>query len=190
MTPPAPPATPSAPSLVGPANGATLPQPVTLDWTDVNAATSYRIQIDDSSTFSVPLVVDQTVVVSQLTAGTLASRQHWWRVRGVNSAGTAGPWSAVRRFTPQSTPSPPGQPATLTVTATGRSGARITSSPAGIDVTVGGSGSASFATGAQITLSVTTGKAIWSGACSSGGNKARSCTLTLTGTAALTANVQ
>jgi len=32
--------------------------------------------------------------------------------------------------------------------------------------------------------------AIWSGACSSGGNKAKTCTLTLTGNASVSANVQ
>jgi hypothetical protein len=31
---------------------------------------------------------------------------------------------------------------------------------------------------------------IWSGACSSGGNKTRSCTFTLNGNASVTANVQ
>ena len=80
---------------------------------------------------------------------------------------------------------------TLTVTATGRSGERVTSSPAGISVNVGTSGSASFAAGTSITLSVSNGRdAIWSGACSSGGNKQRSCTFTLNGTASVTANVQ
>ncbi len=281
----APPTTPSAPSLVSPAQNATPAQPVTLDWTDVSGATSYRIQIDDSSSFSTPLVLDRTQAASLLTAPTLATRQHWWRVRGINSAGTAGAWSSVRRFTPQgvatapslssvsvspasvtggassqgtltltsaapaggfavslassgpaatvptgvsvaqgatsttfaistsgvttSTPvtitasaggltrtatltvTPPGQAATLTVTATGRSGERITSSPTGINVNVGNSGSASFATGTAITLSVTDGRdAVWSGACSSGGNKRRTCTFTLSGNATVTANVQ
>ena len=37
--------------------------------------------------------------------------------------------------------------AALTVTATGRSGERVTSSPAGISVATGSSGSASFTTG-------------------------------------------
>lgn len=79
----------------------------------------------------------------------------------------------------------------LTVSATGRSGERITSSPAGISVTVGSTGSASFATGTAITLSVASGRdAIWSGACSSGGSKARSCTFTINGAAAVTGNVQ
>jgi hypothetical protein len=282
----APPATPAAPTLVSPAQGATTAQPVTFDWSDVSAAASYRIQIDDSSAFSSPLVADQTVTASQFTASTLAVQQHWWRVRGVNSAGTAGAWSTVRSFTPQGTASaptlsaisaapasvtggtaaqgtvtltspapaggfsvtlssgnpgaasvpasvavaqgatsasfaisttavttstpvtisatagtvtrtatltvnPPGQAATLTVTATGRSGSRITSSPAGISVTVGSTGSASFSTGTTITLSVSNGRdAIWSGACSSGGRKVRTCTFTLQGNAAVTGNVQ
>lgn len=81
--------------------------------------------------------------------------------------------------------------ATLTVSATGRSGERITSSPAGISVNVGSTGSASFNTGTSITLSVSNGRdAIWSGACSSGGNKTRTCTFTLNANASVSANVQ
>ena len=96
----APPPTPSAPTLLSPAQDATPAQPVAFDWTDVSAATSYRIQIDDSNNFSAPLVVDRVVTASQFTASTLnAGRQYWWRVRGINSAGTAGAWSSVRRFT-------------------------------------------------------------------------------------------
>ena len=89
------------------------------------------------------------------------------------------------------TVTPPGQTATLTVTATGRSGERVTSSPAGINVSVGSTGSASFAAGTSITLTVSNGRdAVWSGGCSSGGNKVKSCTFTLTGTASVTADVQ
>ena len=94
------PVIPAAPTLLSPAQDATPTQPVAFDWTDVSAATSYRIQVDDSNNFSAPLVVDRVVASSQFTAGTLnAGRQHWWRVRGINSAGTAGAWSSVRRFT-------------------------------------------------------------------------------------------
>lgn len=379
-----PPATPAAPTLLSPAQDATPAQPVFLDWTDVSAAASYRIQIDDSSTFSIPIVVDRTVTASQFTAPTLAAVRHWWRVQGINSAGTAGAWSSVRRFTPQtsataptlsaitlsptsvvgggtssatatltsaapaggavvtlssstttatvpasvtvasgatsatftvntttvtastpvtitgtfggvtrsatltvtppaasaslsavsvnpttvtggtssqgtvtltsaapaggfavalsssntatatvaasvvvaqgtsiatfaittnavatSTPvtitasaagvartaalsvTAPAQAATLTVTATGRSGERITSSPAGINVIVGGTGSATFATGTVITLSATNGRdVVWSGACSSAGNKTKTCSFTLNGAATVTGNVQ
>ena len=88
-------------------------------------------------------------------------------------------------------PGPPGQGATLTVTASGRSGERVTSSPAGINVAVGSTGSASFATGTSITLSVSNGRdAVWSGACSSGGNETKTCTFTLTGAASVKADVQ
>jgi hypothetical protein len=56
---------------------------------------------------------------------------------------------------------------------------------------VGCTGSASFNVGTSITLSVTNGReAIWSGACSSGGNKRRTCSFTLNANASVTANVQ
>jgi len=83
------------------------------------------------------------------------------------------------------------QTATLTVTASGRSGESVRSTPSGLTVAVGTTGSATFASGTSITLSVTNGRdAIWSGACSSGGNKQKSCTFTLTGNASVSANVR
>jgi hypothetical protein len=86
---------------------------------------------------------------------------------------------------------PPASTATLTVTAQGRGGERVTSSPAGINVAVGSTGSAPFGVGTSITLSATNGRdAIWSGACSSGGNKTRTCTFTLNGNASVTGNIQ
>jgi len=89
------------------------------------------------------------------------------------------------------TVTPPAQTAILTLTATGRSGERITSSPAGLDVPVGSTGLASFPSGTAITLSATNGRdVVWSGACSSGGNKTRSCRFTITGNAAVSGNVQ
>ena len=281
-----PPPTPSAPTLVSPANGATVAQPVTLDWNNVTNATSYEVQVDNSSTIAAPFVANPTVSVSQVTLSGLPAQQLWWRVRARNSAGVFGPFSSTRRFTPQAAPAPaslsavsvnpssvtggngstgtvtltsgapsggavvslsssntavasvpasvavnagatsatfavstsavgtstpvtvtgvyagvtrtttltvnpPGQTATLTVTATGRSGERVTSSPAGISVNVGSTGSASFNVGTSITLSVTNSRdAIWSGACSSGGNKTKTCTFTLNGNASVTANVQ
>ena len=378
----APPATLSAPTLLSPANGATVAQPVTLDWADLDGAVNYRVQIDDSSSFTSPLTVDQTVFGSQFTAPTLPTRQHWWRVRGTNSAGTAGPFSVVRSFTPTALPppaapilrtpvdgatpaqpvafdwdavsgavnyriqiddssnfaspvvdttndasaftaptlaatqhwwrvlainsagtagpfstvwsltpqgsapppaaslnsvalnptsvtgggasqgsvtltsaaptggavvalssnatvatvpasvtvaagatsatftattsapatstvatisaalagvtrtatltvNPPGGTATLTVTASGRGGERVLSNPAGINVAVGSSQSASFSTGTSITMSASNGRdVIWSGACSSGGQKTRTCTFTFNAAGSISANVQ
>jgi trimeric autotransporter adhesin len=379
-----PPPVPAAPTLVSPANRATVAQPVTLNWNDVANATSYEVQVDNSSTISAPFVANPTVTLSQATLSGLPAQQLWWRVRARNAAGVSGPFSSTRRFTPQAaagaaslssvtanpssvvgpasatgtvtltagaptggalvtltssnpgvasvpgsvtvaagattatfnvttttvaantgvtitgtysgvtrtatltitpapppaslsavalnpasvtggasstgtvtltsaapaggitvtlssntgaatvpatvtvaagattatftvttatvstatvstitaayngvtrsatvTVNPPAASATLTVTATGRSGERVTSSPAGINVPVGSTGSASFAANTSITLSVTNGRdAIWSGACSSGGDKTRTCTFTITGSATVAANVQ
>jgi hypothetical protein len=89
------------------------------------------------------------------------------------------------------TVTPPGQNATLTVTATGRGGERVTSSPAGVNVAVGSTGSAAFPVGTRVTLSATNQRdVIWSGACSSGGQKVKICAFTLNGPAGVTANVQ
>jgi hypothetical protein len=379
--------TPAAPTLLSPAADARPAQPVNFDWSDVAGATSYEIQVDDSSTISAPFRANQVVSVSQVSIGGLPAQRLWWRVRAKNSAGVFGPFSSTRRFEPQAaaavaslsavsvnptsvvgptsssgiasltaaapaggavvalassnpavaavpasvtvaagassasfsvttsavgvntsvtltgtyngtsragtltvtpvaapppaaslntlalnpgsvtgggtsqgsvtltsaapaggalvtlsdnstaaavpasvtvpagatsasftvtttqvtattaaaisavlagvtrtatlTVNPPGTNATLTVSASGRSGERVTSNPAGISVSVGGSGSAAFPTGTAITLSVSNGRdAIWSGACSSGGNKTRTCTLTLNGNASVSASVQ
>ena len=280
------PAGPAAPSLLSPANGATTAQTVTLDWGDVATATSYEVQVDDTSTISAPFVANPTVTASQVTLTGLPAQSLWWRVRARNAAGVFGPFSSTWRFIPQApagvaslsavsvnpssvaggsgstgtatlsaaapaggivvslassnpavatvpasvtvaagatsatfpaatsgvaastavtisasyngvtktavlTVTPPAQAATLSVTASGRSGERVTSSPVGINVSVGSTGTASFNTGTSITLSVTNGRdAIWSGACSSGGSKAKACTFTITGNASVTANVQ
>ena len=78
-----------------------------------------------------------------------------------------------------------------TPTATGRAGESVRSTPAGLNVPVGTTGSASFAVGTSITLSVTDGRSvIWSGVCSSGGIKTPSCTFTLNAASSETANVQ
>ena len=67
----------------------------------------------------------------------------------------------------------------------------MTSSPSGINVAVGSTGSASFAAGTKLTLSATNGRdVVWSGACSTGGNKTKTCTFTLNGNASVSANVQ
>jgi len=88
-------------------------------------------------------------------------------------------------------PPPPPQTVTLTVTATGRSGERVISTPTGINVRVGSSGAAPFNAGTSMTLSVSNNRdAVWSGACSSSGQKRRNCSYTLNANSAVTANVQ
>jgi hypothetical protein len=79
----------------------------------------------------------------------------------------------------------------LAVTAGGRSGERVVSNPTGLSVATGSTGSAQLAPGTAVTLSVASGRdAIWGGACSSGGAKTRTCTLTLNANSSVTANVQ
>jgi hypothetical protein len=79
----------------------------------------------------------------------------------------------------------------LAVTAGGRSGERVVSNPTGLSVATGSTGSAQFAPGTAVTLSVASGRdAIWGGSCSSGGAKTRTCTLTLNANSSVTANVQ
>ncbi len=111
-TPTAPPAVPAAPTLVSPANASSQPQPITFDWSDTTSATSYEIQIDDSSSFTAPLVRDQTVTASEYSTTSLPTTTHFWRVRGINIAGVAGSFSATRSFTPQAAP-PTAQLSTL-----------------------------------------------------------------------------
>ena len=124
---------------------------------------------------------------------------------GATSATFAATTSAVNASTPVTitaahkdltrtatlTVNPQAQGATLTVTAAGRGGENVFSNPSGLNVAVGSTGSGTFAGGTRITLSISNGRdAIWSGACSSGGNKTRTCAFTLNGNASVTANVQ
>jgi len=94
--------------------------------------------------------------------------------------------TATLTVTPQA---PPPQTASLTLSVSGRSGVRVTSAPAGLNVVSGSSGSASFNVGTSITLTVGSGRqAVFSGACSK--SKSSSCTFTLNANASVTANVQ
>ncbi len=88
-------------------------------------------------------------------------------------------------------PPPPQTTMSLGVTAGGRSGESIISSPAGLNVPTGTTAVAQFQPNTVVTLSVTNGRdAIWSGACSSNGAKAKTCTFTLTQDSSVAANVQ
>ena len=134
---------------------------------------------------SVPVAVTVAAGASSATFSASTSA-----VAGSTPVTVTATYAGVTRTTTL-TVNPAAQTATLTVTATGRSGERVLSNPAGINVNVGSTGSASFATGTSVTLSVTNGRdAIWSGACSTGGNKQRTCTFTLSGNASVAANVQ
>ena len=62
---------------------------------------------------------------------------------------------------------------------------------AGINVAVGTTGSAAVPVGTRVTLGATNERdVIWSGACTSGGQKVKTCAFTLNGPASVTATVQ
>ncbi|MCU1378889.1 MAG: hypothetical protein JWN29_1872 [Acidimicrobiales bacterium] len=88
-----------APALVGPAVDARFNagQTIVFDWSDVAAAASYTIQIDDQDTFSSP-TVNQSVAASTYSRSTLPAARMWWRVRAVDASGAPGAWSSLRRF--------------------------------------------------------------------------------------------
>ena len=91
----------SAPTLLSPASDARFSpgQTIVFDWSDVSGATTYEIQIDDSSTIGSPFVMHRTdLTVSRFETSTLPTRTMWWRVRAIDAAGNRGPWSNVRRF--------------------------------------------------------------------------------------------
>ena len=99
--------------------------------------------------------------------------------------------SVTRTATFTVNPAAPGGNVSVTVSASGRSGQRITSSPTGINVAVGSSQTASFVAGRVLTLSVSSDRtAVWSGACSSNGSRSRSCSFNPIGNTSVSANVR
>lgn len=90
---------PATPTLQFPAADARFApgQTITFDWSDVSGATSYELQVDDSSTLAAPLVLEKKGLgASQFATSTLPAKQLWWRVRAINTAG-ASAWTGARR---------------------------------------------------------------------------------------------
>jgi subtilisin family serine protease len=96
----APPAVPPAPTLVAPANRATgVSVTPTLSWNAAARATSYRIQVSRSSSFT-SLFLDRTGVTATSTtvSGLAPGTRYYWRVNASNAGGISA-WSSSRRFT-------------------------------------------------------------------------------------------
>jgi subtilisin family serine protease len=91
---------PAAPTLSSPSNGATnVSTSPTLSWSASTGATSYRLQVSTSSTFST-LTKDVSGITStsQQVTGLSRSTRYYWRVNATNAYGTSD-WSSVRYFT-------------------------------------------------------------------------------------------
>jgi glucose/arabinose dehydrogenase len=93
------PLTPGMPTLTNPANGSITPNPApTLTWGVTQNAASYRVQLDNNSTFSSP-EIDTGALLTSLVLPRLADGVYYWRVLAVNNLAQTGPWSTVRRMT-------------------------------------------------------------------------------------------
>jgi hypothetical protein len=110
------PSAPPAPAIVAPANGASLVQPITLDWNSVTAPGgsigSYTWQVSTSSGFTSIIASGFTNMESDPTIPTrteaalsgLPNGTYFWRVKDTQLTGGAtgsvdSPWSSVRSFT-------------------------------------------------------------------------------------------
>ena len=108
------PARPPAPVLVTPANGASLVQPITLDWNPVSAPGgpigSYTWQVGTTSTFTTVIASGFTNMDSDPSIPTrtadkvsgLPNGTYFWRVKCTQlgpNGGVDSPWSTVRSFT-------------------------------------------------------------------------------------------
>jgi hypothetical protein len=92
------PVTPVTPSLLSPVYGATgVSLTPVLDWGDISAATSYDVQVLNSTLTSVvrsaAVTGSQWTVSPALSANTL----YYWKVRAKNACATS-PWSSYRYF--------------------------------------------------------------------------------------------
>ncbi|MGB7923166.1 MAG: hypothetical protein WCF57_07975 [Pyrinomonadaceae bacterium] len=116
-------APPAAPTLSSPSNGLRIAPDATITfvWNSATGAATYEIQIDDSSSFNNPLIASQSgLTQTQFASAFTSQKTYWWRVRGRNTGGTNGAWSAARSFQIKRgspPPPPPPGPAALSTLA-------------------------------------------------------------------------
>ncbi len=88
---------PGQPALTSPANGASITgNTAALTWAQAAFAVQYRVQVDNNSDFSSPLV-NEVITALNYTPGYLGIGVFHWRVQAINPNGTA--WSLPRSFT-------------------------------------------------------------------------------------------
>jgi hypothetical protein len=99
IPPPPPPPVLTAPDQINPVSGfrSRPGANLTFSWMPVLGATSYELQVDDSSAFTLPLSFSRTTPDTAAGTSTLAKTTFWWRVRATTGS-TTGPWSTVRSF--------------------------------------------------------------------------------------------
>jgi subtilisin family serine protease len=90
---------PAAPTLVSPSNGANnVSRTPTLRWNASGGATSYRVQVSTSSSFSTTVFDQSGITSTSVTLPQLAGRTtYYWHVNASNVYGTSG-WSSTWHF--------------------------------------------------------------------------------------------
>ncbi|MDQ3019456.1 MAG: T9SS type A sorting domain-containing protein [Bacteroidota bacterium] len=118
---------PAAPILTSPSNGSTgISLTPLLDWNNVSNAARYRIQLSVDSNFINNIINDSTITVSQYEVPSALlnfNTKYYWRVNGINEAGT-GLWSLMWNFTTTTSSIPPAP--LLILPANGASNVSIT----------------------------------------------------------------
>ncbi|MEZ4700745.1 MAG: hypothetical protein R2834_10480 [Rhodothermales bacterium] len=109
------------PALTSPANGETnTPFDVNLQWSAVDGATSYQLQVATNADFAAPSIDQSGLTQTAYTVDNLdAGTQHFWRVRASDGAMTSA-WSTPFAFTTQGSASL--APPELSAPANGASG--------------------------------------------------------------------
>ncbi|MBM4169755.1 MAG: T9SS type A sorting domain-containing protein, partial [Ignavibacteria bacterium] len=81
----------TTPTLVSPSNGSSnQPTTLTLSWSTVSGATTYRLQVSTSSGFATTIVDDSTLTTTSRQVGPLANNTtYYWRVSAKGTAATS-----------------------------------------------------------------------------------------------------
>ena len=92
----------TAPELLSPDNGIKNPLLTpTLSWSAVGSATSYTIQVSETSTFITTIVNQSELTGTNYTASGLSkNNKYYWRVNATNEGGNSS-WSEIWDFTIQ-----------------------------------------------------------------------------------------
>ncbi len=114
---------PGVPVLSSPTNGATNQQAtLSLSWSTVPAAASYRVLVSTSSTFGSSAFGQTGLTAAKVAVSGIAySQLYYWEAAAVNAGGN-GNWSAIWSFTTISPPPPAPQ---LSSPASGNGGQTI-----------------------------------------------------------------
>lgn len=88
------------PLTVSPEDGDTTGSPVPLEWEAVPGALTYRVQVDDDSTFGSPEFDSVTTGIQTEVEGLPLGVQHYWRVSVTDVCGESG-FGEVSSFLPQ-----------------------------------------------------------------------------------------